>query len=72
MQYVEKILGPGVDASVTFTIEDYAGGRDLDITVENDGQGAFVVWLDTPDWEPNASRLRLSVNDNPVFGYTED
>lgn len=75
------ILTPA-NAPAAMHLLDPATGRILAATVDlvpnPDGSHAFVVWLDTDAaagnavrWEPTADRLRVNVNDGPVWNYPD-
>jgi len=60
--------------AVTLEVID-GSGRTLSVVVtiaegeETRGDRAYVVFLDTEEWEPTPDQLRVNVNDGPVFNY---
>lgn len=42
---------------------------EIEISLVVGDDGAVLVWIDTVNFEPDGTKLRVNVNDGPVFGY---
>lgn len=67
VQYPEcRLSSDNASATVPFVLN----GRTLHVEVSV-VDGAFVVFLDTPDWEPTPDLLRVNVNDGAIWNYPD-